>query len=156
MPAQQFFIQKIDRGHLVGVIISTSPCELLGILQVVLGAADQCQHGLRRIPLGVDVLLLETGLDQGKLVLCVVDDKVPVKSYGITMLLQDTHSCGMKRRYPEVSCLRQQPKQTLAHLVCRLIRKGYSENVPWTYADIVDEVSNALRQHPRLTATGPG
>ena len=75
---------------------------------------------------------------------------------GITVLLQNGYTETMKSTDISGVVIPRQPVNPLTHLIRRLIRKSYTQDIPRQNADCFHQIGKSCRQRPRLAGTGSG
>ena len=71
------------------------------------------------------------------------------------MSSEDPHASGMESGYPHL--IRAETGDlihTFPHLLCRLIGKGNSKNVPWIHSQFIDQICHPVGQDTGLAASG--
>ena len=132
----------------------TSAC--VGVDELVLPQADGAVHGARREPLGIETQVADDVAGEPLRIGLVVDAERARVAEPIGVGAQDAHARGVERADPHLE--RHRPDQrghTLAHLAGGLVGERDRQDLHGMHA-LVDEVGDAMGQHPRLARAGAG
>ena len=116
----------------------------------ILGTLDLLAHSLRVHIFFTQLEFRDTFLDDLKLIILVIDDKIPVELHGGTVLAKNTKTCGMERAHPHP--LGDKPLNTIPHFRCGFVRERNAEDVEGRNS-MLDQVRDPVRKDTRLPAS---
>ncbi len=129
---------------------------LLGPQQRVLVALDHRAGGLRREAALGQRQLLEDALEQGELVVGVVDRELAGEAERLPLPAQDLDARGVKGAEPEIAGLAAEALlETRAHFAGGLVGEGEAEDAPGRRA-LAHQAPDPLGEHAGLAAAGAG
>ena len=115
------------------------------------------QDGLLLVPLGIEIPPPENVLHQRDLVVRIINGKGPGKSEKLRIVPQDPHTERVEGA--DLDRPGSEPDEavhTLPHLSRCLIGECDRTDISRKYADLVDEIGDAVHQHPRLSGACAG
>ena len=127
-----------------------------GVEQLVLPPADQPVHAARREALGVEVQVADDVAGQPHRIGLVVDGELAGVAEAVGVGPQDAHARRVERAHPHRPGHRPDERgDAVAHLVGGLVGERDGEDLRRGHA-LVDQVGDAVGEHPRLARTGAG
>ena len=131
---QTVHVARIDLGDcLFAPVAAVLPAAGVVLMRLhrVLCVRDGRKHLARRELLLVDVQLFQNVLDDALGVIRVVDRKVARKAEAVDIAAQDAHAGGVERHRPHaLRALNAECRESLAQLVCRLVRECHRQHRP--------------------------
>ena len=130
--------------------------DLVGVEELVLPQADQAVHAARREALGVEVEVADHVPGEAHGVGLVVDRELARVAEPVGVGPQHAHARRVERADPHRAGDRADERgDALAHLVGGLVGERDGEDPRGVHA-LVDEVGDAVREHPGLAGAGAG
>ena len=154
---EALLVEVVDLGD--GLVVEAR--DAVGVLlradERVLRARDLGVDAARREAFRVALELLEAALDEPDLVGLVVDREVGAVAEPLRLAAQDPSAGGVEGEDPEAAAAAAEKAfEAFPHLPRRLVREGDGEDLVRLRADGVDQVRDAVGQHPRLAGAGAG
>ena len=129
---------------------------LLGVDEFVLPEADDAVDAARGEPLRIEPEVADDVAGEAIGVGCVVDRELAGVAEQLAVRSQDAHACGVEGRHPHrLHDRADECSDTLAHLGRRLVGERDRQDLRRMHAG-VDQVGDAMREHPGLARTGAG
>ena len=123
----------------------------------VLGAGDGAEQAPGGVGLGVDGEVLEDALDDGDLVVVVVDDEAAGDADGFAVAAQDADAEGVEGAEEEaLGVVGEERFDAVTHLAGGFVGEGDGEDAPGGDALLLDEVGDAVGEDAGLAGAGAG
>ena len=160
--AQRRLIALEAARHDLLAVVAGVGAHGLGAQPLVLGARDGAQHAPGRVVAGIDRQLFEGALDDGDLVVVVIDDEAAGHADRLAVGAQDAGADGVEGAQPHaaraqvVGAAGQQRLDAGAHLAGGLVGEGDGQDAPGRHPRRAHQPGDAVGDDARLARARSG